>query len=109
MPENYIEEKYLPHPYWGWILLIVFSASLLGFGMWLMMNVEDVPREWNFGTYPDTPAESVYATDEPPPDIKIKRVIPELPDADPNARIRTQGPAAGMQSRWHPEHELQRK
>jgi hypothetical protein len=88
MPENYIEEKYLPRPFWGWCLLILFSASLLGFGMWLMMAIPDVPRQWNFGTYPDTPAESVYSTKQPPESIKPIRVVPELPEATPDERMK---------------------
>ncbi len=93
MPGNYIEDKYLPGPVWGWVVLILFSVSVLGFGMWLMMVVPDVPRHWDFGTYPDTPAESVYSTEQPPMDVKLKRVVPELPEAESDKRIRTQGPA----------------
>jgi len=118
MPGNYIEDKHLPGPAWGWAILILFSVSILGFGMWLMMAVPDVPREWNFGFYHETPAESVYSTEEPPArlpaGIKQKRVIPELPEADPDARIRTQGPAVGTQgqppggpSRWQAPGDAQ--
>ncbi len=116
MPGNYIEDKYLPGPVWGWLVLIVFSLSILGFGMWLMMVVPDVPRQWNFGFYGDTPAESVYSTEQPPPDVRVSRVVPELPEASPDLRIRTQGPAAGTQeqppgapSRWQPPGDRQQR
>ncbi len=94
---DYIEEKYLPRPFWGWVVLILFSAAILGFGMWLMMAIPDVQRQWNLGTYPDTPAESVYSTKQPPADITVFRVVPELPEASPLERIRTQGPTVGTQ------------
>lgn len=114
MPGNYIEDKYLPGPFWGWIILILFSVSVLGFGMWLMMAVPDVPRQWNFGTYPDTPAASVYSTKQPPADVPVYRVVPELPESSPLSRIRTQAPTAGTQeqppggpSRWRPPRKDQ--
>lgn len=112
MPGNHIEEKYLPSPFWGWLILVLFSASLLGFGMWLMMSIPDVPRQWNFGAYPDTPAESVYSTGQLPLNVILKRAVPMLPEANTEKRIRSQGPAAGTQrqppggpSRWLPRGE----
>lgn len=78
----YREYKILPQ-FWGWILLILFAASILGYGMWSHMIIPDAPREWDFGQFPDTPAESVYSTVEPVRGAQYPRVIPVLPGARP--------------------------
>lgn len=53
------------HHEWGpvksWLFIIGLSASLFIF-MELLMMIPEVPREWDHGTLPFTPSESVYST-----------------------------------------------
>jgi hypothetical protein len=79
--ESYIEFKILS-PFWGWVLIIFITVSLLAFGMWAHMIIPDRPREWNYGAMPDTPAQSAYST-LLPSRAKAERVVPALPEAKP--------------------------
>jgi hypothetical protein len=47
------------------------------------MIIPDTPREWDFGQFPDTPAESVYSTVEPVRGEGYPNVIKALPEAMP--------------------------
>jgi hypothetical protein len=76
---TFLEYKTLP-AFWGWALLIALSAALIMFGMWAHFIVPDEPRTWSYGALPDTPAESVYSTNEPPKGIKPRQVISPLPE-----------------------------
>ena len=78
----YLEYKIVPQ-FWGWVLLILFALSILGYGMLSHMIIPDAPREWDFGQFPDTPALSVYSTTEPSPGMEYPRVISVLPGARP--------------------------
>jgi hypothetical protein len=78
----YLEYKILPQ-FWGWVLLILFAASILGYGMLSHMILPDTPREWDFGQFPDAPAESVYSTVEPVRGAAYPNVIKTLPEARP--------------------------
>ena len=49
----------------SWIIIIVFSASILTWGMVSHHMVPDGPREWDFGQVPSTPGESRHSTLEP--------------------------------------------
>lgn len=78
----YDEELELPHP-WEWVILIIFSASIVGFGWLIYLLVPDTPRHWDFGQLPDTPAESIYSTEVPRSVAKPPRQFPKLPEAQP--------------------------
>lgn len=80
--ELYLEYKIIPQ-FWGWVLLILFAASIFGYGMWSHMIIPDAPREWDFGQFPDTPAESVYSTTEPVRGAVYPNVVKTLPEALP--------------------------
>ena len=80
---KYEEDRELPSP-WEWVIIIVFSASIVGFGLLVYYTVEDGPRYWDFGQLPDTPAESIYSTEQPKPaDGKLQRQLPKLPETQP--------------------------
>lgn len=83
----YLEYKIVPQ-FWGWTLLILFAASILGYGMWSHMVIPDAPREWDFGQFPDTPAQSVYSTQEPVRGAESPKVIGVLPEARPLEEMR---------------------
>ena len=78
----YDEEHELP-PLWGWVIIILFSASIMGFGWLVYLLVPDAPRQWDFGQLPDTPAESAYSTEEPNISGKPQRQVWRLPEALP--------------------------
>jgi len=61
----------------GWIFLFALSGSLFLL-MFVLMLIPEVPRHWDFGTVPFTPAESVYSTNNPEkhPDGKTRMQLP---------------------------------
>ena len=78
----YDEEHELSSPL-GWLIIIAFSASIMFFG-WLVYSViPDSPRQWDFGQLPDTPAESIYSTEEPRASMRPQRQLLRLPEAQP--------------------------
>jgi len=86
--DRYEEFKVL-RPFLGWLLLVLFSALILTAAMVVHMMVADRPREWDFGSLPDTPAESIYSTGEPGLTARPERQIEPLPEAKP---LKTQRP-----------------
>ncbi|MEN6623061.1 MAG: hypothetical protein ABFD50_16125 [Smithella sp.] len=81
--KHYVEYKTFSQ-FWGWIVLIIVSVGILGFAHLIHYIVPDVPRQWDFGQKPQTPAESVFSTRMPPgqPAPGMRLVIP-LPEALP--------------------------
>jgi hypothetical protein len=64
--ERYEENKAIG-AFWGWAFVFLLTAGVIGWCMFLMMAVEDPPREWDFGALPEVPAQSIYSTLKPPP------------------------------------------
>jgi len=95
----YDEHKELPSPVWEWVIIILFSASIAGYG-WLVYGlVADPPRHWDFGQLPDTPAESIYSTEQPASGVKpagqiqrLPEALPENPPKPPRTQLRERGP-----------------
>lgn len=81
--KHYVEYKTFSQ-FWGWIILIVISVGILAFAHLIHLIVPDVPREWDFGQKPQTPAESVFSTRMPPahPGPGLKLIMP-LPEGRP--------------------------
>lgn len=79
---RYEEKQQLPSP-WEWVLLVAFSAAIMGFGWLVYLLVQDAPRRWDFGQLPDAPAESVYSTEQPRKERKPGRQVLTLPEARP--------------------------
>lgn len=85
MEENHVsydEKQELPSP-WEWVIIVLFSASIMGFGWLVYLLVPDGPRRWDFGQLPDAPAESIYSTEEAQAGRKPQRQIAPLPEALP--------------------------
>ncbi len=80
--DRYEEFKVVSN-FWGWVILIVFATAILGSGMIFHMSIREVPREWDFGILPDTPAKSIYSTKEPQKGGIAPRQIEQLPEAKP--------------------------
>jgi hypothetical protein len=81
--EQFEEYRVVRGKIMGWVLLVIFSALVMGWGMFIHMMVPDIPRTWDFGALPDTPGISVYSTivpvsKEPPP-----RQLEPLPERIP--------------------------
>lgn len=85
----YDEYKVLP-PFWGWAILIVFCAMILGYGMWSHHMVQNIKRQWDFGQLPDTPGQSVYSTVEPTVSEAPRQITP-LPGRQDSSRIGSSG------------------
>jgi hypothetical protein len=64
----------------GWLILILFSVLILGWGMFIMMCVPKVPRDWDFGALPDTPGISAYSTKAPVIEKQPPRQFAPLPE-----------------------------
>jgi hypothetical protein len=77
------EEYKVPPQIWGWVLLILFALSLMGYGMWSHHLIPDPPRYWDHGSLPDTPAQSEYSTYVPSPLTTRERVVSPLPEGKP--------------------------
>lgn len=68
---------------WSWVILIAFSALILGWGMFLEMMIEERPPQWDFGVLPDAPSQSAYSTVLPPGDVNVPYQIHPIPNAKP--------------------------
>ncbi|HWI41826.1 MAG TPA: hypothetical protein VNX25_10095 [Verrucomicrobiae bacterium] len=77
-PKLYDEEKTIPD-LWSWIILILFSAAIAGYGIFTYVSVKDAPRRWDYGTLPDVPAQSVFNTRGPKRPAEAPRQIPLPP------------------------------
>jgi hypothetical protein len=68
---------------WGWIIIVLLCAGIIGWGLFNYAMIKDRQRAWNFGALPDAPSQSIYstvpatATNEPPKQIFA------LPEAKP--------------------------
>jgi hypothetical protein len=72
-------EQYQPVP-WGvtWLGLILTAVLLIVWGLVLEHWIPNPPRYWEFGSYLDTPGESVFSTYVPPEQRPVPAQI-ELP------------------------------
>lgn len=77
---KYDEDRELPSP-WEWVIITFFSAAIVGFGVLVYWIVPDGPRYWDVGQLPDTPAESIYSTEQPWSSVRPQRQLPRLPEA----------------------------
>ncbi len=59
----------------GWLVVIGLALALFIYGMFAFFVIGDKgPPEWDFGTIPDIPGQSVYSTT---PGIRGPQAIPE--------------------------------
>ncbi|WP_243369931.1 hypothetical protein [Geotalea sp. SG265] len=81
--KKYDEQRQLPSP-WEWVIITMLSLALIAYSLIAYRFVLEGQRYWDFGQLPDTPAESIYSTEEPPaPDGRLQRQIHKLPEAQP--------------------------
>jgi hypothetical protein len=67
----------------SWVIIIVFSACIVIFGYIVYRIIPDAPRSWNFGQLGDTPAATIFSTEEPKVGGKLQRQLPMIPGAYP--------------------------
>ena len=77
--KQYEEYRVVGTP-WGWVILVVFSACILGWGMLLHHMVAEGTPHWDFGAVEDAPGESIYSSQVPPAG-EAQPQIPPLPEA----------------------------
>ena len=63
-PENY-EQMGRAGQFKGWVLLMLLSVLILGYAVWAMLSIPDVPRHFDYGQLEDTPGASIYSTQNP--------------------------------------------
>lgn len=83
----------------SWMIILAFCASLVGWGLFNYWLIPDTPRQWDFGTLPDAPGESIYSTGSTPQDKAPPSQIPPLPEGQaPVAATQNAAPATTTQS-----------
>lgn len=84
-PRWYEEEKEMPR-FWGWVVITLFSAAIVGYGIATYFLVGDGPRQWDYRVLPDTPAQSIYNTSRPKRPVQAPLQIAPLPGAGPEGK-----------------------
>ena len=65
----------------AWLILVLLSLLLVGWGLFNYFLIGQPPRQWDTGALPDTPAKSIYTSQRPPPQPTTPPQIPRLPGA----------------------------
>lgn len=85
------EERMELSKFWGWVVLIIVSFSLIGYGMIAMFLVKEPPkRYWDHGSAVVPPGLTIYTTEvvkkgnEIPPQIGLVPIVPQYPDTISN-------------------------
>jgi hypothetical protein len=68
--------------FWSWVVILVFSLSVLAYMLVVCFAVRETPRQWDFGLLPDTPAESIYSTARYTRTKEPSRQLSPLPEAE---------------------------
>ena len=68
---------------WGWVVVLGIAATIVVWGILQFLFVSDVPRDWSYGSVPETPASSVYSTEPTPGNTHVPLQIQPLPEAKP--------------------------
>jgi hypothetical protein len=87
---EYEEHQELPL-FWSWIVLIIVSFSIIGYGMIAMFLVREPPRRyWDHGSAVVPPGLTIYTTEvvkrkrEIPPQIGLVPIVPQYSDTISN-------------------------
>jgi hypothetical protein len=67
----------------SWVIIILFSGAIMAFGWMVYLVIPDGQRSWNFGQLGDTPAATIFSTEQPGATRKLPRQVPMLPEAHP--------------------------
>jgi hypothetical protein len=84
--KEYEEYKTLG-PIGGWVVLILFSAALISFGMIAHMFImESGQRKWEVGSFPIAPGQTRYSVLEPRREDTTRQMEP-FPGAYPDRKL----------------------
>jgi hypothetical protein len=67
----------------GWLIVILISLLVVGWGLLIYKSVRDNRRTWDYGVLPDTPGESIYSISPPPTAAPAPKQVESLPEAVP--------------------------
>jgi hypothetical protein len=67
----------------GWLIAILISLLVAGWGLMISKSVRDNRRTWDYGVLQDTPSESIYSTTSPPKAAPPPKQVQTLPEAVP--------------------------
>jgi len=65
MPDSFEEIRVISQPK-AWAILIVLSAAIIAWGLWVYSIIPNTPRVHNYGALNDAPGQSIYSTDATP-------------------------------------------
>jgi hypothetical protein len=72
----------------GWVVLFLFSAALISYGMIAHMFImESGQRTWEVGAFPIAPGQSRYSVIEPPGRGNEARQMEPMPGAYPDRTL----------------------
>jgi hypothetical protein len=96
--QNEVEEPEGPSARRHWVVILLASALIVGWGLLIYTLVKDAPRQWDFGALPDVPAQSIYSSAPTPQPETPPRQIAPLPEAKPWKRPSTEEKPAAEKS-----------
>jgi hypothetical protein len=99
------EESEGPSARRHWVLILVASALIVGWGLLIHALVKDGPRQWDFDALPDVPAQSIYSSAPTPEAEAPPRQIAPLPEAKPWKRPGTDDKPAAAGKPDSPKEE----
>ena len=89
------EEKHELGSIWSWALVVILCAVIIAWGFTIHALVRGAPRQWDYGTLPDAPSQSVYSSEEAPEKAIPPLQVAPLPEA--KSRKPTPGDIVGRQ------------
>jgi hypothetical protein len=70
----------------SWAILVIFCALIVAWGCFNYAAIRELPRHHDYGTLPDVPGQSVYATSAPADNANPPDQIPKLPEGKPRQK-----------------------
>ena len=75
------EENRRIGPVKGWLLLVLFCAAIIAWGLFNWAMIPDYPRDWHYGPPSDAPGASIYSSVPTPDSDNPPRQFAPLPEA----------------------------
>jgi len=90
------QSKHSPRSGWWTVLLI--CACLAAWGLIQYVTIRDAPRQWDFGSLPDAPGQSIYSASRPAQQAVVPPQMQPLPGPSTrSAQVTTRSaPASAM-------------
>ena len=81
MPFDYEENRQI-NSFRSWLIVILFCAVIVVWGLFNYLLIPDAPRRWDMNTVRDVPGESIYSTAKPAAGAPPAQIAP-LPEGRP--------------------------